>query len=79
MERDWIVVIAANDDDRLATMNSVFRTIDLTCFILAPAALGVLFDFLGHAPCALFVAGWNLVSVVVEFSLLYVIYKEYKV
>ena len=30
LEKDWIVVVAMNDPERLASMNAVFRTLDLT-------------------------------------------------
>lgn len=76
VEKDWIVVIARNDNDRLATMNSVFRTIDLTCLLVSPALLGVIFDFVSDEVAAVFVAAWNIVSVVVEYALLAVIYRE---
>ena len=34
VEKDWIVVISGNDNDQLAKMNSVFRTIDLLCLLV---------------------------------------------
>ncbi len=75
VERDWIVIVARHDNNRLAAMNAVFRTIDLTCFILSPAILGVFYDFIGSSTTAFFIAGWNLVSVTVEYSLLVKIYR----
>ncbi len=75
VERDWIIVVAGRDNDRLAAMNAVFRTIDLTCFILAPAILGIFYDFVGSDVTGYLIAGWNLVSVVIEYSLLVKIYK----
>ena len=30
MEKDWIVFVAMDDPERLASMNAVFRTLDLT-------------------------------------------------
>lgn len=30
LEKDWIVVVSMNDPERLASMNAVFRTVDLT-------------------------------------------------
>merc|ERR1719309_1402462 len=41
IQKDWIVVIAAGDNDRLATMNSILRTIELTTYMLAPGAAGL--------------------------------------
>ena len=43
--------------------------------ILAPVIGGLLFDFVGEAFAAVFIAGWNIVSVVVEYSLLILIYR----
>ncbi len=75
IERDWIVVVAGRDNNRLAAMNSVFRTIDLTCLVLAPAILGLFWDLLSSEVAAFFITGWNLVSVCVEYGLLIKIYK----
>ena len=33
LEKDWIVVVAMDDPERLASMNAVFRTIDLTTLV----------------------------------------------
>ena len=30
LEKDWTVVVAMDDPDKLASMNAVFRTLDLT-------------------------------------------------
>ena len=35
VEKDWIVVISSNDNDQLANLNSVFRTIDLLCLLVS--------------------------------------------
>jgi len=40
VEKDWIIVIADKDSDRLAKMNATFRTIDLLCSLLAPLLAG---------------------------------------
>merc|ERR1719384_681888 len=45
IQKDWIVVIAENDTDRLAKMNSILRTIELTTYMLAPAVAGQLFTY----------------------------------
>ena len=44
VEKDWIVVISDNDNDVLAKMNSVFRTIDLLCLLIAPSLAGNTFN-----------------------------------
>ena len=55
----------------------------LACFLiygidpqmLAPMIGGLLFDFVGYSFAAIFIAGWNLVSVIVEYMLLILIYR----
>lgn len=77
VEKDWIVVIAGGDNNKLAQMNSVFRTLDLSCLILAPILAGMLFDYVSYSFTALFIAGWNLVSVCLEYALLVKIYRQH--
>ena len=77
VEKDWIVVIAMNDDDRLAKINAVFRTIDLTALTLSPLSAGLVFDLVSNYAAAYFIAGWNVVSVIFEYLLLSLIYKEF--
>jgi iron-regulated transporter 1 len=76
VEKDWIVVIAGEDTNRLASINSVFRTIDLTCLVLAPLLAGILFD-VSLKLTAVFIGAWNLISVCLEYFLLVRIYHEY--
>ena len=33
MEKDWIVFVAMDDPERLASMNAVFRTLDLATLV----------------------------------------------
>ena len=77
VEKDWIVVIAGGEPDRLATMNSIFRTIDLVCLTLTPTLAGILFSYTSYLVCAVFIGVWNLVSVFLEFLLLVSIYQEF--
>jgi hypothetical protein len=65
-----IFVYYRNDDDRLAQINAVFRTIDLASLSLAPLIAGLIFDLISTYAAAYFIAGWNLVSVVFEYLLL---------
>ena len=65
------------DDDRLAKINAVFRTIDLTSLTLAPLSAGLVFDLISNYAAAYFIAGWNIVSVVFEYLLLTSIYDEF--
>lgn len=76
VEKDWIVVIADGDDDRLAKMNAAFRTLDLTCNIAAPSLAGFLFYLIGNNSTAIAVGCWNVVSLIAEYLLLASIYKK---
>ncbi len=43
--------------------------------MLAPIIGGLLFDFVSYATAALVIAGWNMISVIVEYTLLLLIYR----
>jgi len=77
IQKDWIVVIAGNNTDQLAKMNSILRTIELTTYMLAPAAAGQLFTFCGFGYTGIIIAGWNIISVIIEYVLLALIYRKY--
>lgn len=77
VERDWIVVIAGGDLDRLARMNSTFRVIDLVCLTATPALAGLFLDYTSYAVTALAIGAWNIVSVVLELLLLISIYHQF--
>ena len=77
VEKDWIVVISGGDPDMLATMNSIFRTIDLVCLTLTPTLAGLLFTYSSYLICAIFIGIWNAISVFLEFLLLVSIYQEF--
>ena len=77
VEKDWIVVIAMENDDRLAKINAVFRTIDLTALTLSPLSAGLVFDLVSNYAAAYFIAAWNVVSVIFEYLLLSMIYEEF--
>lgn len=73
IERDWVVVIAADDSNALAHLNTTMRRIDLSCKILAPMAFGIIMDFAGSDPTtramtgAAVVAIWNVLSTPLEY------------
>merc|ERR550517_1809464 len=77
IQKDWIVVIAGGDNDKLATMNSILRTIELTTYAIAPAVAGCLFTLLGFGLTGLVIAAWNGVSVCLEYCLLSRIYRRH--
>lgn len=77
LQKDWIVVIAGGDNNRLAKMNSILRTIELSTYMLAPAAAGQLFTFAGYGLTGVVIAAWNVISVSLEYLLLHLIYKSH--
>jgi len=77
VEKDWIVVIAGGDMDRLAKLNAIIRTIDLVCLTVTPALAGLLFQFTSYVFVAIFIGAWNIVSVLIEFLLLTSLYREF--
>jgi len=78
VEKDWLVVIAGEGrGDRLASMNSVFRTIDLTCMVIAPLGAGLVFDWASTSVAAASIAAWNLISLILELRLLLNIYRQF--
>ncbi|RUS72146.1 hypothetical protein EGW08_020088 [Elysia chlorotica] len=74
VENDWVVQICGSDFDMLATMTATLRRIDLATQILAPIATGFIMSFIGVEFGALFIGGWNVLSVVVEYYLLWKVY-----
>eukprot|EP00611_Tribonema_gayanum_P020687 TRINITY_DN3826_c0_g1_i1.p2 TRINITY_DN3826_c0_g1~~TRINITY_DN3826_c0_g1_i1.p2 ORF type:complete len:270 (-),score=79.88 TRINITY_DN3826_c0_g1_i1:1346-2155(-) len=68
LEQDWVVVLSRGDARWLGRTNAVLRRLDLTCDMLAPAAVGVLITVAPLQTAALSVAACNLVSVCVEFA-----------
>ncbi|XP_025095566.1 solute carrier family 40 member 1-like isoform X3 [Pomacea canaliculata] len=59
----------------LSEMTAVLRRIDQTTLILAPVATGQVMTFAGLENGALFIAGWNLASVGLEYYLMWKVYK----
>jgi len=76
LEKDWIVVLSGGNEKLLSKMNATMRTIDLTTFILAPILVGQIFTYGSHIIGAIFIACWNIVSGVFEYTLLIIIYRS---
>ncbi|XP_053327955.1 solute carrier family 40 member 1-like [Spea bombifrons] len=76
IEKDWIVVVAANDRCALAGMNATLRRIDQVTNILAPMAVGQIMTFGSLVIGCGFVVGWNLLSVCVEYFILWKVYEK---
>ncbi|XP_029790124.1 solute carrier family 40 member 1 [Suricata suricatta] len=76
IQRDWIVVVAGRDRGKLADMNATVRRIDQLTNILAPMAVGQIMTFGSAVIGCAFISGWNLVSMCVEYFLLWKVYQK---
>lgn len=74
VQKDWIVEICGRDKDALASMSSTMRAIDLVTLTVAPILTGQIMTYASTSIGALFIGGWNLVSVFVEYYLLWKVY-----
>jgi len=76
MEKDWVVVLYGDDSSQLATVNANVRTIDQVCQLCGPLLVGQLLFFSTYLTTALIVAGWNILSGIVELLLLRLIHSS---
>ncbi|XP_002918714.1 solute carrier family 40 member 1 isoform X1 [Ailuropoda melanoleuca] len=76
IQRDWIVVVAGGDRSKLADMNATIRRIDQLTNILAPMAVGQIMTFGSAVIGCGFISAWNLVSMCVEYFLLWKVYQK---
>ncbi|XP_006878825.1 PREDICTED: solute carrier family 40 member 1 [Elephantulus edwardii] len=76
IQRDWIVVVAGEDRSKLADMNATIRRIDQLTNVLAPMAVGQIMTFGSPVIGCGFISGWNLVSMCVEYFLLWKVYQK---
>ncbi|KFV59949.1 Solute carrier family 40 member 1, partial [Gavia stellata] len=76
IQRDWIVVVAGEDRSKLADMNATIRRIDQLTNILAPMAVGQIMTFGSPVIGCGFISGWNLMSMCVEYLLLWKVYQK---
>ncbi|EHB14677.1 Solute carrier family 40 member 1 [Heterocephalus glaber] len=76
IQRDWIVVVAGEDRSKLADMNATIRRIDQLTNILAPMAVGQIMTFGSPVIGCGFISGWNLVSMCMEYFLLWKVYQK---
>ena len=77
IEKDWIVVMTAGDETRLASMNAVFTTINLAALVLSPMFSGLLFHLANQEVVALAIGLWNIVSIFIEYYLMISIYNDH--
>uniref|UniRef100_A0A8D0E3P5 Solute carrier family 40 member n=1 Tax=Salvator merianae TaxID=96440 RepID=A0A8D0E3P5_SALMN len=76
IQRDWVVVVAGENRSKLADMNATIRRIDQLTNILAPMAVGQIMTFGSPVIGCGFISGWNLISMCVEYTLLWKVYKK---
>lgn len=57
-------------------MSAFLRRIDLTTKLLAPIITGLIFTYGSIIMGGLFIIGWNLVSLIVEYGVLTAIYRS---
>ncbi|KAL8517147.1 hypothetical protein ACS0TY_015384 [Phlomoides rotata] len=75
IEREWVVVISEGESPGVLTkMNSTIRRIDLTCKLFAPVVSGFIISFVSLTASAVFLALWNVVSVCLQYWLLWSVY-----
>lgn len=66
IERDWVLVIAADNDGTLQILNAQMRRIDLLCKLLSPLAIAFLHSW--SANLAVWITlGTNATSVLIEY------------
>ncbi len=56
-------------------LNAVTRALDLLSKVLAPLCFGVILSAISLAAGAVFIAAWNVASVVLEYALLIRVYR----
>lgn len=61
VEKKWAKEICGDDQNSLASVNSIFRTIDLCCLIVAPIVSGFLMTYVDSKVAIMEIAGFNLV------------------
>ncbi|KAF7245004.1 Solute carrier family 40 member 1 [Varanus komodoensis] len=76
IQRDWVVVVAGENRNKLADMNATIRRIDQLTNILAPMAVGQIMTFGSPVIGCGFISGWNLISMCAEYMLLWKVYQK---
>lgn len=74
VERDWVIVITAEQESALRQMNSQMRRIYLFCKLLSPLVIALLSGFSTRV-AILVTLSINSISVVVEYALIARVYK----
>ncbi|KAH8179424.1 ferroportin1 (FPN1) domain-containing protein [Sarocladium implicatum] len=75
VEKDWVVVVAGNDQDALRTMNAQMRRIDLLCKLFGPLFIALL-DGFSTRVAILTNLSMNIISVTIEYFAIAQLYHE---
>ncbi|XP_067854342.1 ferroportin-like [Heptranchias perlo] len=75
IQRDWIIVITGCNRSGLADLNAVMRRIDQVVNILAAMTVGQIMTSASNVVGCVFILGWTLVSLLVEFICLSRVYR----
>ncbi|XP_069077662.1 ferroportin-like [Pleurodeles waltl] len=76
IQRDWIIVVAGENENSLAEMNATMRRIDQVTNILSPLAVGQIITFGSLVIGCGFIAGWNILSMGLEYFILWKVYQK---
>ncbi|XP_078539819.1 ferroportin-like [Lissotriton helveticus] len=76
IQRDWIIVVAGENRTCLAAMNATMRRIDQVTNILSPLAVGQIITFGSLVTGCGFIAGWNILSMGLEYLILWKVYQK---
>ncbi|XP_072366303.1 ferroportin [Scyliorhinus torazame] len=75
IQRDWILVITGCNRSGLADVNAVMRRIDQVVNVLAAMTVGQIMSSASNVIGCVFILGWTLVSLLVEFICLSRVYR----
>jgi len=75
VERDWVVVIADNNEGLLQEMNAQMRRIDLFCKLVSPLAIAIL-DGLSSKIAIISTLALNSTAVIAEYFLIAWVYRR---
>lgn len=76
--KDWLGVISqSKHEDEGARINLIFQSIDLGCKTVAPIFVGLMIELTSLKTTAIVLAVWSIVSVMIEWKLMDMIFKEY--
>ncbi|GAB7363872.1 hypothetical protein MBLNU230_g4436t1 [Neophaeotheca triangularis] len=75
VERDWVVLVAHGNDDRLRTLNSQMRRIDLFCKLVGPLAISVIDSGFSSVAAVIGAGTLTFVSLPFEYIAIAQVYK----